>query len=89
MPKKQKYKVGQSPNERTEGEPKPVIRHQQTRFMDFLTHLKKQEEEVKEKKSAFVHEFRKQLCRIPLEHRMAGGRKKSFILQEEMLAAGG
>ena len=52
--------------------------------MDYLSHLQENEDEVSRKRAGFVSEYRNRLCRIPLEHRMAGERKASFILNQNM-----
>ena len=52
--------------------------------MEYLTHLEENQEEVRKNKSRFVTDFRNRLCRIPLEHRMAGERKASFILNDQI-----
>ena len=55
-----------------------------SRFMEFIEGQERQQEKLKRRKSRFVSEFRSQLTRVPLQHRvkMTEQEKKSFVLSD-------
>ena len=58
-------------------------------LIEFLHNLKEQEEAASLRKSQFVEEFRGQLARIPLKHRVRSHDKRCFILKSDIKLARG